>query len=184
MVNQARYQSHVEELHERHGKEVMSHLERIVSEEHIEHIIFAGDAVILPILRAHLPPALAGKVVDELSLNMHSPAQAVLKATLEAMRQYDSRTDAEEVRALMGAYRAGGLATAGAESVMNALTNGQVETLLISASFDASPEAVEGQKANDLITGAKQTAARIRFIEDNSLLEPLGGVGATLRYRV
>jgi peptide chain release factor subunit 1 len=175
--SQARYQRHVDNLHQQHGKEVIDALERIVREEGIDHIIFGGDAVILPILREQLPASLASKVVNELSIDMHAPEQTVLKATLAAMREYDSRTDADEVRALVGEYRRGGLAAAGVPAVLAALTNGQVETLLISASF-------AGDSANELVTKAKQTSARVRFIEDNWLLEPLGGVGATLRYRI
>jgi peptide subunit release factor 1 (eRF1) len=38
--------------------------------------------------------------------------------------------------------------------------------------------------ADTLVTRAKQTAARVTFIEDASLLESIGGVGAILRYRI
>ena len=41
-----------------------------VREDGIDHIIFGGDAVILPILREQLPPALASKVVNELSIDI------------------------------------------------------------------------------------------------------------------
>jgi peptide subunit release factor 1 (eRF1) len=36
----------------------------------------------------------------------------------------------------------------------------------------------------ELIKLAQQTSARVRFIEDASLLEEVGGVGALLRFRV
>jgi len=38
--------------------------------------------------------------------------------------------------------------------------------------------------ADELVTKARQTAARVTFIEDASLLEPYGGVAALLRFRV
>jgi peptide subunit release factor 1 (eRF1) len=38
--------------------------------------------------------------------------------------------------------------------------------------------------ADDLVTRAKQTGARVTFIEDPALLEEVGGVGAILRYRI
>ena len=38
--------------------------------------------------------------------------------------------------------------------------------------------------ADDLVTRAQQTGARITFIEDPALLESIGGVGAILRYRL
>jgi peptide subunit release factor 1 (eRF1) len=50
-------------------------------------------------------------------------------------------------------------------------------------------EAAEGdprvvRRADELISKAKQTAARIRFVEDSTLLAPYGGVAALLRFRV
>jgi peptide subunit release factor 1 (eRF1) len=38
--------------------------------------------------------------------------------------------------------------------------------------------------AGELIARAQQTSARIRFIEDASLLADVGGVGALLRFRL
>ena len=38
--------------------------------------------------------------------------------------------------------------------------------------------------ADELVTKAHQTGARICFIEDPLLLESYGGVAATLRYRI
>jgi len=38
--------------------------------------------------------------------------------------------------------------------------------------------------ADELVRKAQQTGARIEFIEDAALLEPYGGVAATLRYRI
>jgi peptide subunit release factor 1 (eRF1) len=38
--------------------------------------------------------------------------------------------------------------------------------------------------ADELITQAHQTGARIRFIEDASLLTRVGGVGALLRFKI
>jgi peptide subunit release factor 1 (eRF1) len=38
--------------------------------------------------------------------------------------------------------------------------------------------------ADDLVTRAQQTGARVTFIEDPDLLRPYGGVAALLRYRI
>jgi peptide subunit release factor 1 (eRF1) len=38
--------------------------------------------------------------------------------------------------------------------------------------------------ADELVTRAKQTSAKVTFIEDAELLQPHGGVAALLRYRV
>lgn len=202
--SQARYQRHVQNYHLHHSKEVLDHLDKIVREEGIQHIIFAGDEVILPVLRDQLSPFLAEKVVDELSLDITTPEDAIMKATLAAMRDHDARSDGEEVSAMIDAYRSGGLAAAGIHDVLAGLANGQVDTLFVSTSpeqLHADGEGVDevlapvlaelpagtdtgGEIADALVTRAHQTGARVRFIEDASLLAPIGGVGATLRYRV
>jgi peptide subunit release factor 1 (eRF1) len=47
---------------------------------------------------------------------------------------------------------------------------------------DAAPEVV--RLADELITKAKQTSARITFIEDPELLSDYGGAAALLRFRI
>jgi peptide subunit release factor 1 (eRF1) len=70
------------------------------------------------------------------------------------MRDHDARTDKDVVDAAVGAYRAGGLGVVGPDATLLALTNGQVDELLISASLanlDSLPRtrAAEMAMAND-----------------------------------
>lgn len=61
---------------------------------------------------------------------------------------------------------------------------GQVEELLIiSQNLEQMDERAVAQ-ANEFVTRAQQSAARIRFIEDPELLAEVGGVGALLRFRI
>jgi peptide subunit release factor 1 (eRF1) len=112
----------------------------------------------------------------------------------------------EKVELLINEYRADGLAVAGVPQTLAALSNGQVEELLIAASsatlqFDkAEVEKVlaaygntgeetkaldQGTVANELVRRANQlSSARVTFIEDDSVLKNVGGVGALLRCRV
>jgi len=216
--SQARYQRHIENYHLQHVKEVVEALDRIVTTERIDRIVLSGDTVVLPLLREQLPKRLADKIVDEISLSSDAPEHLAIARTLEALRAADARTDREKVDAAVGAYRAGGLGLVGPDATLLALTNGQVDELLITTSLaNLSPlhrtQAAEMAIANDaalvepaveetaagepaevpmgtvrlsdeLVTKAEQTGARISFIEDASLLEPYGGVAATLRYRI
>ena len=216
--SQARYQRHVENYHLQHIKDVVAALERIVTQEGIDRVIVSGDPVAIPLLREQLPKALAEKVVDELSIPSDAPEADVLTGTRGAMNEVNAKTDREKVDAAVGAYRAGGLGVVGPDATLLALTNGQVDELLITASL-ASLEGLRGTRAaemaiandagiaepavepsaagepaaaamgtvrlaDELVTKARQTAARISFIEDPSLLESYGGVAATLRYRI
>jgi peptide chain release factor subunit 1 len=216
--SQARYQRHVENYHLHHIKDVVAALEKIVTQEGIDRVIVSGDPVVIPLLREQLPKTLAEKVVDELSIPSDAPEADVLAGTRGAMVEVDAKTDREKVDTAVGAYRAGGLGVVGPDATLLALTNGQVDELLITASLASlgglrGTRAAEMAIANDagiaepavepsaageaagaaigtvrladeLVTKARQTAARISFIEDPSLLEPYGGVAATLRYRI
>jgi peptide chain release factor subunit 1 len=206
--SQMRYQRHVDNFHLLHAKEVVEVLGRVVREEGADHIVLAGDEVIIPLLREQLPPRLREKVVDVLRLDIRAPEHEVLKATMESLREHNAQTDAEKVRRLLDEYRAGGLAVVGARDTISALYQGQADELLLSASareircegedFDGAMAKVHGVPAQlfsgggephlvaaDLVAAhARQTGACVTFVEDTALLAGVGGVGALLRYRL
>jgi peptide chain release factor subunit 1 len=194
--SQARYQRHTENLHLQHVKEVVDHVARIVREEAIDKIIVSADEVVMPMLREHFPKEIADRVVDALKLDVHANEASVLEATIAALRRKDAEGDKERVEELIGAYRAGGLACGGREATKRALEMGQVDELVIAAAPDVlvpNPkqaakdpgELSKGEStADELVLLARNTAATIRFIEDKALLEPVGGVGAFLRFKV
>lgn len=216
--SQARYQRHVENYHLHHIKDVVATLEKIVTQEGIDRVILSGDPVVIPLLREQLTKPLMEKVIDELSIPSGAPEADVIAATRASMAEADAKTDREKVDAAVGAYRAGGLGVVGPDATLLALTNGQVDELLLTASLaslgglrgtrasemaiandsaiaepavepsmagePAGAEVGTVRLADELVTRAHQTAARIGFIEDPALLEPYGGVAATLRYRI
>ena len=206
--SQARYQRRADNFHLLHIKEVVDTLARIVRDEEIQHVVVAGAEVAMPILREQLPKDLAEKIV-EIGPHEDSETGTFLERTLAALREKDAGTDAEKVRELLDAWKSGGLGVAGPEATLSALQLGQVDELIITASpdvlkkvqklpDDAAPGDVRVVTSNpaaagdedqlklsdELITRAQQTAARIRFIEDASLLADVGGVGALLRFRI
>ena len=90
----------------------------------------------------------------------------------------------------------GGLACVGVEAARRAFELGQVDELLVPASADVirgvkakagdtQPDrSPEERAADELIVLARQTSAGISFIEDATLLAPVGGVAASLRFKV
>ena len=67
------------------------------------------------------------------------------------------------------------------------IITGRPETLKSAERSSSQPGAertAEERLADELIVKARQTAARIRFIEDASLLAGIGGVGALLRFKL
>lgn len=195
--SQARYQRHIDNYHQQHVKEVVDTLDRIVRDEGIQHIVIFGDEVVVPMLREEMPKHLLEKIVDIKNLSIGAPEGEVFEKTLETLRAHDAESDQEKVEELLGAYRAGGLGVVGVADTREALEMGQVDELLITASLpQIDPSEVSGESsdpnddmtrarfADELIALARQTSARVTFVEDASLLEPVGGVGALLRYKV
>jgi peptide subunit release factor 1 (eRF1) len=180
--SQARYQRHTGNMQLQHVKEVVDALDRIVRADMVEKIVLAGDEVILPTLREQLPKHLTDKVIDTLSLDIRTPEDEVLQATLESIRQQDAKEDRDKVQQLMDAYRSGGLGVVGARATLDALMLGQVDELLIGPALErqADGEAV----SDELVTSARATGATVTFIEDASLLDEVDGVGALLRFKL
>jgi peptide subunit release factor 1 (eRF1) len=206
--SQARYQRRAENFHLHHIKEVVEILDKIVREESINHIVVAGADVAMPILREQLPKHLADKIV-EIGAHEDGESGSFVERTMAALREKDAETDAEKVEELMNAWQSGGLGVAGPEATLSAFQLGQVDELIIAASPEllkpvqklpddaapgevqvdtSAPQGTADEKrlklADELVTRANQTAARIRFIEDESLLAGIGGVGALLRFRI
>jgi stalled ribosome rescue protein Dom34 len=204
--SQARYQRHEQNYHLQHAKEVVDMLERIVREDNIEQIILAGDeATVIPLLREQMPKQLEEKVIDALSLAIDTPEHELLDESLTAFRRFDSLTDIQKVERLLNEYRADDLGVAGVSETLVALSNGQVEEMLIAAKADSIqfdeeevkavlelyqtderlPETLDQRTVTDeLVRRANVlSSARVTFIEDSTRLERLGGVGALLRYR-
>ena len=207
--SQARYQRRLENFHLLHMKEVIDVLDRVVREESISRIVLACDEVAKPTLMEQLPQHLTDRVVDMVRLDINTPEHEVLTQTLEALRVHDADSDVAVVERLLGAWRANGLAVVGPEDTLEALQMGQVEELVIVAAperlrpatalpGDAAPGPLDVESsaatgaddpdrlklADELVTRAQQTSARIRFIEDSDLLFEVGGVGALLRFKL
>ena len=204
--SQARYQRRVGNAHQEHAKEVIERLAQIVLEDHVSHIILAGDSVVIPLLQEQLPQEMF-PMVEVMKLDVHASERDVLTATLEKLQEQEAKTDSEKVDRLMQQYRARGLAVVGLQETLEALANGQVDELVLSGALEAShpqleeveailapeiPDSNGGTESEGprqaslpdlLVTKAKQTGATVTFIEDAALLESAGGVAAFLRWR-
>jgi peptide chain release factor subunit 1 len=207
--SQARYQRHIGNLHLQHIKEVIDTLDALMRDEGIDHLVAAGPDEALALLRDNLPPHLAEKLDATANLDLTASDAEVLQATLESFQDRTAETDAQRVQELLDGWRGGGLGVAGPEATLRALEMGQVEELLITGSLDAlkpvqrlpddaapgpvradtsAPQGAGDEMtvklAGELVARAQQTGARIRFIEDPALLAEVGGVGASLRFRI
>ena len=99
--------------------------------------------------------------------------------TLEALGQ--GQVDELLINASVGDLRSLGSPSVQAAASDAGLEQPAVESTAAGEAAEETPAVV--RMADELILKARQTAARIRFIEDGSLLAPYGGVAALLRFR-
>jgi peptide chain release factor subunit 1 len=205
--SQMRYQRHIDNFHKQHAKECVEELEKIMRDENISRLILSGnEAVIIPILREEMSKELDEKVIEVLSLPVTASEDELFEATQTVMQKHNSVEDMQTVEKLLEQNYDGGLGVVGVEKTLEALQNGQVQELYLSASHNAirynrkkvakvlenyAPGADEdeipdandsGQIVDELVRQALASADDIRFIEDENLLKEHGGVGALLRY--
>jgi len=211
--SQARYQRHIENFHLQHAKETVEGLEKLMRDEKIEYLVLCGDeATIMPILRPQLSKVVEQSIVGTFNLSQYASENEIREKTYEVMTMQNALKDRERVERMYDtAKAAAGLGTMGVEDTLAALSNGQVEELIISSSFEAikySPKKVKKvlkayapgddnsasdelpevketrQVSDELLIRALNSGAKIVFIEDDSLLKEANGVGAVLRYNI
>ncbi len=211
--SQARFQRRIENFHLKHAKETVEEVEKLMRDSKIEYLVLCGDeAGVIPLLKEQFSKIIEENVVSTLNLSQYASQDEIHEKSLEAMNIENAVRDQEKVeRMYTAAKSAAGLGTMGVEKTLEALSNGQVEELLLSADFGVfqySPKKIKkvlkiyapgddnssteelpevkdpGQLADELLVRAINSAAKIVFIEDESLLKEAGGVGAVLRYNI
>jgi peptide subunit release factor 1 (eRF1) len=211
--SQQRFQRRIENFHLQHAKETVEEVEKLMRGAKIEHLVLCGDeSGVIPLLHEQFSKIIEEKVVSTLNLSQYASEDEIRERAAEVMRLENAVRDQQKVeRMFTAAKSAAGLGTMGVEKTLEALSNGQVEELLISADFgvfEYSPKKVKkvlknyapgddnssaddlpevkdsGQIADELLVRALNSAAKIVFIEDTELLKEAGGVGAVLRYNM
>jgi peptide chain release factor subunit 1 len=177
--SQARYQRHIDMQDRRFAREAAGAIERLVERVHARHLIIAGDERTISVLKPELPPALVAILdhVEHIEMRAgRAEVAAEVAPILAAIREAEAT---EAVERVIAGVRAGELGVAGVDLVAEALEAGQVHELVI----DESAKLDEDLRA-ELVRLAARTAADVVVVKDHQGLLALGGVGATLRYRV
>ncbi len=204
--SQMRFQRHIDEMRKQHAKEVIDELEKIVRDEDIRQIVLAGNKdVVIPVLNEEMNDFLKERIVGTVRMEIDAPINEILEEATTAIKQFDTLKDKEKIEQLKDENYDEGKGVTGVAKTLEALVNGQVQELYLTAKFDEieynekdvkeilkayapgddneMPSAKNSQEiADDMLSRALESAERIRFIEDENLLEEFGGVGALLRY--
>lgn len=204
--SQMRFQRHIDEMRKQHAKEVVEELEKIVREEDVRQIVLAGNKdVVIPLLNEEMNDFLNERIVGTVRMEIDAAESQIIDEATTAIKQNDTLRDKEKIDHLKEENYDEGKGVTGIAKTLEALANGQVQELYLTAKFDEleynenevreilkayapgedgkTPNSKNSQEiADDMISRALESAERIRFIEDENLLEEFGGVGALLRY--
>jgi peptide subunit release factor 1 (eRF1) len=160
---------------------------------------------VIPLLNEEMNDFLKERVVGTVRMEIDASVNQIIDEATTAIKQFDTLKDKEKIDHLKEENYDEGKGVTGVVKTLQALANGQVQEFYLTAKFDeieydenevkeilnAYAPGEDGEEpdvkyprdiADDMISRALESAERIRFIEDESLLEKVGGVGALLRY--
>ncbi|HEX9124047.1 MAG TPA: Vms1/Ankzf1 family peptidyl-tRNA hydrolase [Actinomycetota bacterium] len=201
---QMRMQRHVDDHRQKHVKNVADTLFRMFKRQGFEHLILAGPAEAHAELERELHDYLRQRIKGRVALPMTATTEDVLARCLEVEEGLERDREREQVRRLLEAAASGSSAVTGLAGTLGALADGRVGELVVWLDL-AAPGAVCAScgrlsehdsrcarcggrldRVSDVVEAAVAEAfrqgCRVETVLDGGQLEPVGGIGALLRF--
>src|SRR4051794_5180339 len=187
-------------------KEVSDHLQNaadlafdLYKQHGADRVLIGAPDELLSDFKAKLHPYLAERIAGKIAVDIENASlDDVCAAAQTAITAHIMRSEREALDRLQQGVGTGGRGAAGIAQVLDALNQARVETLLISENFRAGgrmdfqaglllPEdADQGEPVEDIVEPAIEKAieqsATPMVVRHHTDLEPLGGIGAVLRF--
>ncbi len=187
-------------------KDVSDHIGRaaelafeIYKKRALDRVLIGAPEELLGELKSKLHPYLRERIAGKLGVDTENASLDDVRAEASrAIEAHARKSEREALDRLVEAVGRGGRGAAGIAQVLDALNQARVETLLIAENFRASgrrdvaaglllPEDAEaGEPVDDIVEPAIEKAIEqsasplvVRYHDD---LQPLGGIGAVLRF--
>ncbi|HEX2194393.1 MAG TPA: Vms1/Ankzf1 family peptidyl-tRNA hydrolase [Candidatus Limnocylindria bacterium] len=177
--SQARYQRHVDMQDKRFAAEAGEAISRLIERTRARHLVVAGDERAVSVLERELPPS-AKAVLDHVErIGMHASTQDVAEEVAPVLAALRAAEEQDAAQRAIAGWRAGDLGVVGIDAVAEALERGQVHELVIDEDAD-----VDETLRAELVRQAALTSAEVVTVKAHADLARLGGVAATLRFRL
>ncbi len=186
-------------------REVARELDALLRKEQVNRIILAGPAESKRLLSEALPQRWQRKVVGFIDLSMDTDENTLLKKVFPLFHQAEADEEGKMLEELRDRLASDGLATAGLDTVSQAVAEGRAERVLVASGYkpagwkcERCEVMDEGAEAECVLCGervypvdlveeiveyAQKTAAEVVFVDaKNPLIEAMDGIGAYLRY--
>jgi peptide chain release factor subunit 1 len=205
--SQARYQRSVEEEKNSHVRAVCDVLFEHHKRAPFDCLLVGCTEELYPDVQGSLHSYLSERLVARFDVDVeNTPAEAVYEAAQPKMEEHESQREREALDRLVEGVNAGGRGVAGLEKTLEALNEQRVGKLIVNYGFDAAgtqcpqcaslygagvatcpadgtPTEQRDSIAESAIERALAQSAEVivlRFHGED--LEPLGGIGAVLRF--
>jgi peptide chain release factor subunit 1 len=202
--SQARYERHIDEIVERHWRRVAETLDRCVRTRHGARVVLVGAEDMRSDFESILSNEVTGCLLGWTTAEAHADAPQLLEASLPVLDAWWEKREAELIDRWREEAAKNGRASTGWEQTLEAASDGRAALLLVQDGVDEPayqcPRCGRAQMSNGscpldgttlepresgLDLAVHQTLAHggtVQVIRARRDLDPVGGVGALLRY--
>lgn len=206
---QMRYQRHIRDHMNKHHKEVAEQLTTLFDTGKWRKVVLMGQDRTLANFKNFLPERVKQQISDVFSLDFSEERSRVLRHIFERLLQREREEVNRQIEELKERTSQGGRATFGLNGALEALNQGQIQTLYLLTSFNlpggmcarcaslvrshppspvptACPFCKGDLRGADLAEEMMRSVLRqdgeVKWVEDNGTLQENDGVAASLRF--
>lgn len=201
------YQNHRKDRTQKFLKEKVEILERLFSNEGHTHLVLAGNPRTVARIRDILPKRLKDRLIDVVPVSGSESTDDVVNVTLSAFAEHEETESIETAGLLLDELKTGGLAVAGTEAALEALSRKNVDVLVLSESYIAPPgwrcrecgslglnaapmacpqcgerSVTQTNLKQEMTRIAEGFGSTVEIVRNSDVLLEVGGVGCLLRY--
>jgi peptide chain release factor subunit 1 len=202
--SQARYERHIDEIVERHWRRVADTLDTCVRQHPSARVVLVGAEEMRSDFEEILSSEVKNRLLGWTTAEAHADAPQLLESARPVVEEWRARREEEMIARWREEAAKNGRAAKGWEQTLEAASDGRAELLLVQDGVDEPayqcPRCGRAQTANGscpldgttlesrdsgLDLAVHQTLAHggtVHVIRDRRDLDPVGGVGALLRY--
>jgi peptide chain release factor subunit 1 len=202
--SQGRYERHIDEIVERHWRRVADTLDSCVRKLQRSHVVLVGTEDMRSDFEVMLTSAVKNRLLGWTTAEAHADGPPLLEAARPVIEEWWASRDDEVIARWREEAGKQGRASTGWEQTLEAASDGRAELLLVQDGADEPayqcPACGRAQRANGscpldgttlesrksgLDVAVHQTlmhGGTVHVIRERRDLEPVGGVGALLRY--
>lgn len=195
---------HEEEVIQRNMREAAAAAQQFFAGKSIRRLFIGGTAENVAQFNEYLSRQLQSRMSGTFAIDMNAGEHEVRERSLEMLRQVNIEREQKLVENMITTAAKGGNAVVGLDATLESVSEGRVQTLVISDGYKmpgyadaesnyltayegkSSPSGGELIKVADVVEAAISSAMEfggsVEIITDSPELEIAGGIGALLRY--